>query len=241
MHQHLELTWERSQTLLKFYEPDELPTFDVSSSKISPDEEQLFLRVVQLVPEDINPSQYLHRIKAFVNGSLDTFPDLECRFPESAWNLYYLLADYYLKTFKWEAAVKYYMLDVCLNPNRFDSWAGMALARATLLTLQINSCDTLKNEVQLCRKTKAQQCFQKAVDLDLENTTMWIEFGNFAYTVHSFCSRLLKTVHLKIKFYLKYKMFLCVNVSLDFVGNGQFKHGNVYQSRGGEGQDVIAH
>lgn len=86
------------------------------------------------------------------------------------------------------------MLDVCLNPYRFDSWAAMALARAASLTSDLNSCDTFDNDVQLHRKTKAQRCFQQAVNLEPENTTMWIEFGSFAYTVHSFCSRLLKTV-----------------------------------------------
>lgn len=90
--------------------------------------------------------------------------------------------------------MKYYKLDVCLNPHRFDSWAGMALARATLLTLDMTSCNTLDNDVQLRRKTAAQRCFQKALDLEPDNTTLWIEFGSFAYTVHSFCSRLLKTV-----------------------------------------------
>lgn len=192
VHQHLELTWERSLTLLRFYEPDELPAFD-STAKLSPEEEQLFLRILQLVPSDGNPSKYTSKMKAFLKGSSDTLPEVESSLPEAAWNLYYLLADYYLKTFKWEAAVKYYLLDVCLNPYRFDSWAGMALARATRLFTDINSCDTFDNDLQLRRKTEAQQCFEKAVELDPENTTMWIEFGNFAYTVHSFCSRLLKT------------------------------------------------
>lgn len=192
VHQQIELTWDRSLALLRFYEPDELPTYD-SISKISPEEEQLFLKISQLVPSECNPNRYLGKVKAFLKGSTDTLPEVQCSIPEAACNLYYLLANYYMKTFKWESAIKYYMLDICLNPYRFDSWAGMALARAASLTSDLNSCDTLDNDIQLHLKTKAQRCFQKAVELDPENTTMWIEFGSFAYTVHSFCSRLLKT------------------------------------------------
>ncbi|XP_034242546.1 calcineurin-binding protein cabin-1-like [Thrips palmi] len=192
VHQQIELTWDRSLALLRFYEPDELPTFD-SISKITPEEEQLFLKISQLVPNESNPNRYLSKVKAFLKGSTKNLPEVQCSIPQAACNLYYHLANYYMKTFKWEPAIKYYMLDVCLNPHRFDSWAGMALARAAALTSDLNSCDTFDNDVQLNRKTKAQRCFQRAVDLDPENTTMWIEFGSFAYTVHSFCSRLLKT------------------------------------------------
>ncbi|XP_026271497.1 uncharacterized protein LOC113201787 isoform X2 [Frankliniella occidentalis] len=192
VHQHLDLTWERSLLLLKFFEPDELPCFD-STTKISPDEEQLFLRILSLVPIDCSPKRYLDKMKAYLEGTVETFPDIQCSIPKAAENLYYLLADYYLKTFKWDAAIRFYMLDVCINPHRFDSWAGMALARSTQMFHDINSCDTLNKDRQLCRKRKAQQCFQVAVDLVPENTVMLIEYGNFAYTVHSFCSRLLKT------------------------------------------------
>lgn len=196
----MELTWERSLSLLRFYEPEELPTFDSTGWKLSPEEEQLFLRILPLVPRESSPYQYLGNMKAFVKGSVDTLPEVQCSLPEAAWNLYYLLADFYMKTFKWEAAVKYFLLDVCINPIRFDSWAGMALSRGTVMYHNINSCDTLNNDLQLRHMNETQRCYQMAVDLDPESTTIWIEYGNFVYTTHSLCSHLLKTVHVNALF-----------------------------------------
>lgn len=37
-------------------------------------------------------------------------------------------------------------MDLCANPGRVDSWASMALSRASLLEQQLNSCDPLKDE-----------------------------------------------------------------------------------------------
>ena len=38
----------------------------------------------------------------------------------------------------------------------------------------------------------AQKSFKHAIGLSPKNLTIWTEFGNFMYSVHSFCSRLLK-------------------------------------------------
>lgn len=58
--------------------------------------------------------------------------------------IYYLLADYYFKTNEFPKAFKYYTLDLCNNPRRIDSWAGMALSQASLLETKLNSCEPIK-------------------------------------------------------------------------------------------------
>lgn len=39
-------------------------------------------------------------------------------------------------------------------------------------------------------------CYKHALKIDPENTTILIEYGTFAYSIHSFCSRLLKQVNI---------------------------------------------
>jgi calcineurin-binding protein cabin-1 len=49
------------------------------------------------------------------------------------------------------------------------------------------------NEEKYLAKAKiAQKSYQHAIELVPSHLTIWTEFGNFLYTVHSFCSRLLK-------------------------------------------------
>ena len=36
-------------------------------------------------------------------------------------------------------AIKFYIHDLCVNPARFDAWAGMALARSSRLEQRLNS------------------------------------------------------------------------------------------------------
>jgi hypothetical protein len=40
-------------------------------------------------------------------------------------------------------ATKFYMMDLCVNPERFDSWAGMALARASRLETKLSAVSVL--------------------------------------------------------------------------------------------------
>lgn len=48
--------------------------------------------------------------------------------------LYHLSADYHLKSTKnYAESERYYMLDLCINRNRFDSWAGLAILKSKQL------------------------------------------------------------------------------------------------------------
>lgn len=56
------------------------------------------------------------------------------------WDLYHLMADYYSKTKdkNVEKVCMYYMLDLCVTQNRPDSWAGLALHKATLVEQKLD-------------------------------------------------------------------------------------------------------
>nr|CAD7267320.1 unnamed protein product [Timema shepardi] len=105
-------------------------------------------------------------------------------------------------------AIRHYLLDVCVNPVRLDSWAGMALARGSQLENRLNSvshgrtaqgelrqnqCEPVRDEADFLRQAlAARQCFQRALDIDSSNSLLWVEYGSFVYMVHSFCSTVLK-------------------------------------------------
>lgn len=38
------------------------------------------------------------------------------------------------------------------------------------------------------------RCYKHSLKISPENTTLLIEYGTFSYSIHSFCSRLLKQV-----------------------------------------------
>lgn len=105
----------------------------------------------------------------------------------------WLPGDYYFKERDFARCIKYFQLDICINPLRVDSWAGLALSYVAQLENSLNYCEKLKNESEFFDKAKsAQICFRRALELDPENLVLWIECGSFEYLVHSFCSRLLK-------------------------------------------------
>lgn len=81
----------------------------------------------------------------------------------------------------------------CCNYHpRFDSWAGMALARATRIQDKLNS-NELKSDGPVWKHSLAVlTCFKRALEIDRSNLSLWIEYGNMSYALHSFASRQLK-------------------------------------------------
>lgn len=53
-------------------------------------------------------------------------------------DLFYFLGDFYFKNKEFGKALKFYTHDVCVNPNRFQSWAAMAFTRASRLEEKFN-------------------------------------------------------------------------------------------------------
>lgn len=76
--------------------------------------------------------------------------------------------------------------------RRFDSWAGMALARASRIQEKLNS-NELKSDVPIWKHSQAVlNCFKRALEIDGSNLSLWIEYGTISYALHTFASRQLK-------------------------------------------------
>lgn len=137
------LSWERAQQLYDFYRPDFIPEFDAYKfDSISSDTEGLLKRIVHLIPIENEPKPL--EINAYLDGERNEMPDLPQSLPNKIKGIYYLLADFYFKNNEFAKAFKYYTLDLYNNPKRIDSWAGMALSRASLMETTINSCEPIK-------------------------------------------------------------------------------------------------
>ncbi|KAL1517234.1 hypothetical protein ABEB36_001024 [Hypothenemus hampei] len=187
------LSWERSFQLYQYYAPETLPEFNsYKSQSISADLEQLFKRIIGLMPNLNALNDRLPKLLDFIQGKSETLPE-PLEFPGKVRAIYYLLGDYYFKEKEFSKCIKYYQYDICINPIRLDSWAALALSYAAQLENSLNYCEKLRNEAEFFDKAKsAQMCFRKALELDPENLVLWIECGSFEYLVHSFCSRLIK-------------------------------------------------
>jgi len=56
----LALTWPRARQLMRFYQPQELPSYDGISKvfTINSDTEAMLKKVIALIPEEIKPSKF---------------------------------------------------------------------------------------------------------------------------------------------------------------------------------------
>ncbi|XP_050312415.1 calcineurin-binding protein cabin-1-like isoform X8 [Anthonomus grandis grandis] len=192
----LPLTWEDSVLLYQFFAPETLPEFNsYKSQSISGELEQLFERIVGLMPPSFGVQDILPKIRDFIAGKADSLPDPIGfdRFPYKLRAIYYLIGDYYFKEKEFARCVEFFQRDLCVNPMRVDSWASLGLSYAAQLDQTLNFCEKIQSESEFFERAKcAQVCFRKALELDPENLILWIECGSFEYMVHSFCSRLIK-------------------------------------------------
>lgn len=189
------LTWNNCKQVFDFFKPQYLPGFDsYKASTVSSELEVLLKSITALVPPDQDPSNMESTIAAYIDGSVDTFPTLPdtSNFSPVVLQLYYLLGDYYFKNKEFAKAIRYYTLDVCLNPERLDSWAGLALSRSTQIEQRINSCEP-KNEATIQKRAASSlRCFKRALQIDASNSALWIEYGSCVYMLQSNISRQLK-------------------------------------------------
>lgn len=189
------LTWERCKQVFDFFRPQYLPGFDsYKASTVSSELEVLLKRITALVPSEEDPSNMESSISAYIEGSVDTFPTLTdtSNFSPVVLQLYYLLGDYYFKNKEFSKAIRYYMCDTCLNPNRLDSWAGLALSRSAQLEQRINSCEPKSESTIQKRAVSSLRCFKRALKIDESNSALWIEYGSCVYMLQSNASRQLK-------------------------------------------------
>ncbi|XP_053443028.1 calcineurin-binding protein cabin-1 isoform X1 [Nycticebus coucang] len=194
--QQVDLIWEDALFMFEYFKPKTLPEFDsYKTSTVSADLANLLKRIATIVPRTERPALSLDKVSAYIEGTSAEAPCL----PEGADpsppvvnELYYLLADYHFKNKEQSKAIKFYMHDICICPNRFDSWAGMALARASRIQDKLNS-NELKSDGPIWKHaTPVLNCFRRALEIDSSNLSLWIEYGTMSYALHSFASRQLK-------------------------------------------------
>uniref|UniRef100_A0A8C9R310 Calcineurin-binding protein cabin-1 n=1 Tax=Scleropages formosus TaxID=113540 RepID=A0A8C9R310_SCLFO len=194
--QQVELQWADALFMFQYFKPKTLPEFDsYKTSTVSADLSNLLKRISTIVPCSDAPALSMDEVSAYIEGETVEVPSL----PEGANaappvvnEVYYLLADYHFKNKEQSKAIKFYMHDICVCPNRFDSWAGMALARASRIQDKLNS-NELKSDGPIWKHSMAVlNCFRRALEIDASNLSLWIEYGTMSYALHSFASRQLK-------------------------------------------------
>ncbi|KAM7391669.1 hypothetical protein PAMP_022338 [Pampus punctatissimus] len=192
----VELLWSDALFMFQYFKPKSLPEFDsYKTSTVSADLANLLRRFAGIAPPSDTPTLTMDEVAAYIDGmtvKAPCLPEGSTPAPPIINEIYYLLADYHFKNKEQSKAIKFYMHDICVCPNRFDSWAGMALARASRIQEKLNS-NELKSDVPIWKHSQAVlNCFKRALEIDCSNLSLWIEYGTISYALHSFASRQLK-------------------------------------------------
>ncbi|XP_059379840.1 calcineurin-binding protein cabin-1-like isoform X7 [Carassius carassius] len=192
----VELHWDDAVFMFEYFKPKTLPEFDsYKTSTVSADLANLLKRLSGIIPRNNGPTLSVDDVSAYIEGGAlkaPALPEGASPAPPVVNELYYLLADYHFKNKEPSKAIKFYVHDICLCPNRFDSWAGMALARASRIQDKLNS-NELRSDGPIWKNSLAVlTCFKRALEIDCSNLSLWIEYGTMSYALHSFASRQLK-------------------------------------------------
>ncbi|XP_056102870.1 calcineurin-binding protein cabin-1 isoform X1 [Rhinichthys klamathensis goyatoka] len=192
----VELHWSDAIFMFEYFKPKTLPEFDsYKTSTVSADLANLLKRLSGIIPRNDGPTLSVDDVSAYIEGGavkVPALPEGASPAPPVVNELYYLLADYHFKNKEQSKAIKFYMHDICMCPNRFDSWAGMALARASRIQDKLNS-NELRSDGPIWKNSLAVlTCFRRALEIDASNLSLWIEYGTMSYALHSFASRQLK-------------------------------------------------
>ncbi|XP_012554016.2 calcineurin-binding protein cabin-1 isoform X1 [Hydra vulgaris] len=184
------LNWSNAKVLYDFYKPNELPQFDLRANTITPEVQNVFRKIVAIVPKKDIEAIPFEELVLYIEGGRD-FPEIVEKQNETP-DLFYYLGDFYFKNKEFSKALKFYMHDVSINPNRFQSWAAMALARGSRLEEKINQCDLKSDSVMRKHITTTLRCFEKAVSINNEKCVILEEYGQTAYMLNSYASKRLK-------------------------------------------------
>lgn len=186
------LDWPRAQQLYEIFRPLSLPELEGKVTAISADTEQLFHRILALMPPECEPQKFVSDLEKYMTGKESKLPRVPPLLPYKMKDIYFILGDYYLKKEECRMSIKYNMYDVLINNDRFESWAQITLAKGVNLERVLNSCNNINSERDFIRPAKTiVRCFKRTLDLG-SNCDVWLEYAVFSYSVHSFCSRLLK-------------------------------------------------
>lgn len=96
---NIKLKWEHCEALYHYFAPEELPEYDslIRQTGITQDIEALLLRIVELVPQHLQPSKHSEPILKYIENSIEIPDNLSAETSHITETLYYLLADYYFK------------------------------------------------------------------------------------------------------------------------------------------------
>lgn len=136
------------------------------NDSITSEMEQLLQKIIALIPTDIDPSTKCEDMERFIVGELNALPTSLNILPYQINSIFYLLADFYFKNRDFIRSVKYYILDLSNSSERFDSWAGLALSKASLLETKINSCAVFGTNEMIQQSEEVLRCFEQCLKID---------------------------------------------------------------------------
>ncbi|POI34268.1 hypothetical protein CIB84_001980, partial [Bambusicola thoracicus] len=135
--QQVDLTWEDALFMFEYFKPKTLPEFDsYKTSTVSADLANLLKKTATIVPRTDKPMLSLDTVSAYIEGTCSkapSLPDGADYSPPVVTELYYLLADYHFKNKEQSKAIKFYMHDICICPNR-------SVFLAFFIAATVNSC-----------------------------------------------------------------------------------------------------
>ena len=109
------------------------------------------------------------------------FFDHACHFRSSPVNFRCISGVYWSYLF-FESALKQYLIDITLNPSRFDSWASVALCKAADIDDKLRSFDDSESRLDDRKLQSAIFAFDKAISLE-KNGKILIEFAQLLFTL----------------------------------------------------------
>ena len=202
---NIALRWDRCMSPYQYLRPEKLPEYDdFKSNSILAETVLFFKRIVALIPDSFDLQGRNRAVKEFLtSGSDKDFPKFTkiAQKDRSLLDVLYLLADYYFKNNEFITALEYYRYDLCFNQDRVDSWFPLALSLVNVLEQKIN--ETYKDPVGgkvmeltsdiinriIVDSDVIMKCYERCHILSPKNSMICIESANFAYTMHSFCTR----------------------------------------------------
>ena len=221
---NIALRWERCMSPYQYLRPEKLPEYDdFKSNSILAETVLFFKRVVALIPDQFDLQGRNKAVKEYLTSGSDIdFPKFS-KVPQKErplLDVLYLLADYYFKNNEFTTALEYYRYDLCFNQDRVDSWFPLALSLVNVLEQKLN--ETYKDPASgkvieladdiikriLVDSDVIMKCYERCHILSPKNSMICIESANFAYTMHSFCTRqldILDSLEESVKLKLKHK------------------------------------
>ncbi|XP_066932289.1 calcineurin-binding protein cabin-1-like [Clytia hemisphaerica] len=198
------LSWKNSKVMYDFYTPNAIPQLNIKTHTISLEVQHVLKKITTVVPQKQVEVISFETLQHFIDGS-GSLPSIDhedaIRKKESCngmEDLFYYLGDFYFKNKEFQKALKFYMHDVCLNPNRFQSWAAMAFTRASRLEEKLNECEQKSDGLVKKLITSTLRCFEKAIKINSKRCLILEEYGQTAYMINSYASRKLKGLKEKL-------------------------------------------